>query len=83
MKAWLVDVFANVPLLLGVLLVGGLLFVAMYAPELAPRNPFEVRFLLTIDGQPAAAPFPPSDLFSLGSDPQGRDILSLVLYGTR
>jgi peptide/nickel transport system permease protein len=82
-KAWLVDVFTNVPLLLGLLLVGGLLFVAMYAPDLAPRNPFEARSVMTINGQRVVPPFPPSDVFILGSDPQGRDILSLILYGTR
>jgi len=82
-KAWLVDVFTNVPLLLGLLLVGGLLFVAMYAPDLAPRNPLEVRPIMTINGQRAVPPFPPSDVFPLGSDPQGRDILSQILYGTR
>jgi len=82
-RAWLVDVFTNLPLLLGLLLVGGVLFVALYAPDLAPRNPLEVRPVMTIEGQRLAPPFPPSNTFPLGSDPQGRDILSLIIYGTR
>jgi len=82
-RAWLVDVFTNIPLLLGVLLVGGLLFVALYAPDLAPRNPLEVRPIMTIDGQRVVPPYAPSGVFTLGSDPQGRDILSLIIYGTR
>ncbi|MBU0490376.1 MAG: M20/M25/M40 family metallo-hydrolase [Chloroflexi bacterium] len=82
-KAWLTDVFTNAPLLLGLLLVGGLLFVAMYAQDLAPRNPLEVRPVMTIDGQRTVPPYVPSDTFPLGSDPQGRDILSQILYGTR
>ncbi len=82
-RAWLTDVFTNIPLLLGLLLVGGLLIVAMYAPDLAPRNPLEVRPIMTIEGQRVAPPFPPSDTFPLGSDAQGRDILSQIIYGTR
>ena len=82
-RASILDIVTNVPLLLGFAMVAALLVVALYAPILAPRNPFETRVLMRINGDLEAAPFPPSDVFPLGSDARGRDILSMLLYGAR
>jgi ABC-type dipeptide/oligopeptide/nickel transport system permease subunit len=48
---------------------------ALLAPWLAPGDPFR--------GDLAASLQPPSRTFPLGSDAQGRDVLSRVLYGAR
>lgn len=72
--------------MLGALLVGLLIVVAVLAPALAPHDPVEqFRDGLTPDGQPM-----PSTLFSssgskflLGTDANGRDLLSRILYGAR
>lgn len=65
--------------LLGLILVGGWLLVALFAPMLAPYDP--LRSLV-----PLAAPLehgPDGGLFLLGTDFIGRDILSRLIYGAR
>jgi len=60
---------------LGVLLLAGFLFAAIFAPLIAPANP------TTIDLNHRLAP--PSAAHWLGADELGRDILSRILYGAR
>jgi peptide/nickel transport system permease protein len=71
----------------GALLVGLLIVVALAAPLLSPHDPADqFRDGLTPDGQPM-----PGTLFSkssgtsfpLGTDSNGRDLLSRILYGSR
>src|SRR5919198_792576 len=71
----------------GAVLVGLLILVALFAPLLAPHDPADqFRDGLTLDGQPV-----PSTLFHqagdtnfpLGTDANGRDLLSRILYGSR
>lgn len=59
----------------GLAIVAGLALLAALAPWLAPGDPFR--------GDLAAGLEAPSRAFLLGSDAQGRDILSRVLYGAR
>jgi ABC-type dipeptide/oligopeptide/nickel transport system permease subunit len=59
----------------GLALVGTIAVLALLAPWLAPGDPFR--------GNLAASLQPPSGTFPLGSDAQGRDVLSRVLYGAR
>ena len=56
---------------------------ALFAPLLAPYNPFDPSQISLWDGK-----LPPSfaggdDRFLLGTDNQGRDMLSTILYGGR
>jgi peptide/nickel transport system permease protein len=69
--------------IIGSVLVVLLLLVVVLGPELAPHNPYLVKRIQYIDGEIYKAPFPPSDLYPLGTDDQGRDQLSLLLYGAR
>jgi peptide/nickel transport system permease protein len=71
----------------GAVLVGLLILVALCAPFIAPHDPSEqFRDGLTPDGQPV-----PSTLFSsqggaeflLGTDANGRDLLSRIFYGAQ
>lgn len=61
---------------LGLLLVGVMVIAAIFAPWLAPHNPLlgdtRTAYLQSPGGQ-----------FLLGTDTQGRDVLSRVLYGAR
>jgi len=68
---------------IGSVLVGLLVLVVVLGPALAPHNPYLVKRIQWIDGELHKAPFPPSDLYPLGTDDQGRDQLSLLLYGAR
>jgi ABC-type dipeptide/oligopeptide/nickel transport system permease subunit len=61
---------------LGLLFVAGVVLAAICAPWLAPQDP------LTGDLQGAYL-MRPGSRFLLGSDSQGRDVLSRVLYGAR
>jgi ABC-type dipeptide/oligopeptide/nickel transport system permease subunit len=60
---------------LGLAIVAGLALLALLAPLVAPGDPYR--------GDLAASLRAPSAAFPLGSDAQGRDVLSRVLYGAR
>ena len=57
---------------------------AVFAPWLAPHNPFDLSTLELSDARlPPAWNAEGSLKFLLGTDDQGRDILSAVMYGAR
>ena len=57
---------------------------AFFAPLISPQNPFDLTSFDLLDAE-----LPPFWLdgsepsFVLGTDPQGRDLFSAILYGTR
>jgi peptide/nickel transport system permease protein len=62
-----------------------IILAAIFAPWIAPQNPFDPRQLNLMDGftPPGEAnPFT-GNTFLLGSDDQGRDVFSAILYGAR
>jgi peptide/nickel transport system permease protein len=66
--------------LLAVVLVGA----AFLAPLIAPHNPYDLKSLDLLNADLPPAWRPQGDArFLLGTDDQGRDILSTILYGTR
>jgi len=77
--------FCNSPLAcLG--LAGTLLIVlaAIFAPLLSPQNPYDLMQLDIMDGRlPPGSESMAGFRFLLGSDGQGRDMLSAILYGLR
>ena len=67
----------NPAALFGLFLIGMFLFVAAFAPFISPYSP-------TLgDAQPSAHFLPPSVTHLLGTDLQGRDIFSRILWGAR
>ena len=62
-----------------------LILAAVFAPLIAPQNPFDPAQLDLSDG--FSEPMVPNEItgriFVLGSDPQGRDMFSAILYGSR
>ena len=58
---------------------------ALFAPWLAPTNPFDMSSVDLMNGftPPGAANEFTGDQFFLGSDDQGRDLYSAILYGLR
>ncbi len=66
--------------LLTVVCVGG----AVFAPWVAPHNPFDSGTLVLTDGfTPPAWTAAGTSRYLLGTDDQGRDILSTIMYGAR
>lgn len=59
----------------GVVFVILLMLVAIFAPHLAPYDPAEQHIIYRLRG--------PSDMFKLGTDEFGRDVLSRLIYGSR
>lgn len=59
----------------GLILVGGLIFVALFIPFISPHDPYRVA----LDEQF----LPPSATYWLGTDNFGRDLLTRILYGAR
>jgi peptide/nickel transport system permease protein len=57
---------------------------ALLAPWIAPHNPFDLASLNLMDSLKPPAFLPDGDAaFLLGTDDQGRDMLSAMMYGTR
>jgi len=87
-RAWESDIaysFRDSPIailaaLLAVICVAG----AIFSPWLAPHNPFDLKTLNLMDSllPPAWLPEGRSS-YPLGTDNQGRDILSAIMYGAR
>lgn len=69
---------------LAAMLLGVIALAALAAPLIAPQNPFDLASFDVLDAE-----LPPAWLdggdprFLLGTDAQGRDLLSAILYGTR
>ena len=58
---------------------------ALFAPWIAPQNPFDPGSLNLMNGfsQPGVPNQFTSEIFMLGTDDQGRDVFSTILYGLR
>jgi peptide/nickel transport system permease protein len=57
---------------------------ALLAPVLSPQDPYDLRQLSLIDSHNPPAWLDGGDIrFLLGSDDQGRDVFSAILYGSR
>lgn len=59
----------------GLAILGLVVFCAIFANVIAPYNPIEQDLLATTE--------PPSAAHILGTDENGRDVLSRIIYGTR
>jgi peptide/nickel transport system permease protein len=60
------------------------IFCAVFAQWVAPHNPFDISTLVLSDAQLPPAWLPNgSSKYLLGTDDQGRDILSVLMYGAR
>jgi peptide/nickel transport system permease protein len=61
--------------MVGVIILAVLVFVGIFAPFLAPRDPYQMEFGSALSAPSLAHP--------MGTDHLGRDLLSRVIYGTR
>lgn len=80
-KEFLEDPIAVIGLVLFILVA----LVAILAPWLAPQNPYDLAQLDIMDGglPPGEASFGTGMTYWLGTDTQGRDMVSAIMYGLR
>jgi peptide/nickel transport system permease protein len=66
------------------IVLGICLAAALFAPLVAPHNPFDLRTLNLLDAlTPPAWEEGGKVEYALGTDDQGRDVLSAIMYGAR
>jgi peptide/nickel transport system permease protein len=77
--------FASDPgALLGVILLAVIVVAALGAPLISPQNPYDLAQLDIMDGRlPPGSKNGAGMTFWLGTDDQGRDMLSAIFYGLR
>jgi peptide/nickel transport system permease protein len=77
--------FRHSPVAVGSAIVLGLcLAAALFAPWIAPHNPFDLRTLNLLDAlAPPAWEEGGKAGYVLGTDDQGRDVLSAIMFGAR
>jgi peptide/nickel transport system permease protein len=71
--------------MIGLLLLVTILCVALFAPFLSPQNPYDISQLDIADArlEPGTRARSDAQIYLLGTDGQGRDMLSAILYGLR
>ncbi len=70
--------------LTGLILVSIFLIAAIFAPWIAPQNPYDLAQLDILDGRLAPGSESMTGMvYLIGTDDQGRDLLSAILYGLR
>jgi peptide/nickel transport system permease protein len=78
------DFVANPVAVFGVGLLGAIVATALLAPLISPQNPYDLAQLDVMDARlPPGSPTPAGGTFWLGTDDQGRDMLSAIFYGLR
>ena len=74
----------NISAMIGTVIVVLILLIAIIGPLFAPQDPYDVAGLSLIDSYKPPAWLEGGDSrFLLGTDSQGRDMLSLLIYGSR
>ncbi|MBC7263636.1 MAG: ABC transporter permease subunit [Chloroflexi bacterium] len=82
-RAWVQSTLGSLSFMLGAIVVVGLVVVVVLGPQLAPHDPSQTHSYFDIDGKWIVPPLSPGHGYPLGTDQQGRDILSLLLVGAR
>ncbi|MBS0339965.1 MAG: ABC transporter permease [Proteobacteria bacterium] len=77
--------FRTSPVAIGAAVIGAICLVcAVFAPWIAPHNPYDLSTLELSDARLPPAWYPEgSSKYLLGTDEQGRDIVSTLMYGSR
>ena len=62
----------------------GIVLIAIFAPFISPQNPYDLTVIDILDGRlPPGSESMAGMTFWLGTDDQGRDMLSAIFYGLR
>ncbi len=82
-RSWVRGTVRNLPFVIGTLIVAFLVAMVLFGPSWTPHSPYTKRGLEYVDGQLIVPPFEPDETYPWGTDPLGRDIMSLVMAGTQ
>ncbi len=78
------DFVANPVAVFGAVLLALIVAIALLAPLISPQNPYDLAQLDVLDGRlPPGSARANGATFWLGTDDQGRDMFSAILYGLR
>jgi peptide/nickel transport system permease protein len=78
------DFLANPVAVFGFVLLACIVLLAVFAPLVSPQDPYDLAQLDITDARlPPGSPSPAGGTFWLGTDDQGRDMLSAIFYGLR
>ncbi|WP_162057067.1 ABC transporter permease [Undibacterium sp. KW1] len=85
LQRFLRDFFASRIASLGSLILLLLVLLAIFAPLISPQNPYDLMALDVMDSrlEPGKLSADGKHTFLLGTDEQGRDMLSAIFYGLR
>jgi peptide/nickel transport system permease protein len=84
LRRFLLDFAESHIAMAGLVVFAMILLVAIFAPLVSPQNPYDLATLDLLDGR-----LPPGEraangaIYWLGTDDQGRDMLSAIFYGLR
>lgn len=76
MKETIAKILRRKNLVVGIIITLTVVFMALFAPIISPYHPIDDADLMVADS-------PPSREFLFGTDEQGRDVLTRVIYGAR
>ncbi|AWM87057.1 ABC transporter permease [Microvirga sp. 17 mud 1-3] len=84
LRRFLAEFVGNPVAVFGLILLVLVVSAALFAPWVAPQDPYDLSKLDIMSGMlPPGGADLDGNIFWLGSDEQGRDILSAILYGLR
>jgi peptide/nickel transport system permease protein len=83
LRIWIKGTLGNPALIIGLIIVTCLFVVMFFSPQLSPHSPYATRGMSIVDGEFLVPPFEPGPEFPWGTDPLGRDIMSLILAGAQ
>lgn len=78
------DFFESKVAVVALIVLGAVIFVAIFAPLISPQDPYDLAVIDILDGRLAPGAEGMSGMAHvLGTDDQGRDMLSAIFYGLR
>jgi len=77
------DFLSSPTAVFGLVLLAAILTVAIAAPFISPQNPYDLAQLDVMEGRLPPGAKTDGGTFWLGTDDQGRDMLSAIFYGLR
>ncbi len=82
-RVWIKGTLGNPALVIGFIVVAAMVCVMFFSPQLSPHSPYTTQGLTYTDGEFLVPPFEPDQTYPWGTDPIGRDLMSLIISGAQ